>query len=103
MSVKMLARIGEDGFVHQINTGIDYSASYTAAYIHYKDPDGNLTKVTCDVVSASDGTFGYTVQSGDFDEVGQWEAHLEIDLGASGVRKLKNPIVFWIGEGPEGT
>lgn len=101
--IGMVARVGEYGFVHQVNTGVDYSASYSAAYFHYKDPDGNITKKTCDQVTAATGKFGWTVTDGFFDEAGQWELQLEIDLGASGVRKLRTPIVFWIGEGPEGT
>jgi hypothetical protein len=97
MSIKMLARVGEYGFIHQIDTGTDYSASYSAASIHYRDPSGNVTEKTCDSVVAADGTFGYTVEDGFFDEVGRWEATLELDLGASGIRKSQNPIVFWVG------
>lgn len=96
----ILAREGEYGFVHQINTGIDYSASYVSASIHYRAPDGTVTEKTCDVVSAADGEFGYTAENGFFTK-GKWEAMLEIDLGASGIRKLKSPVVFWVGDSGE--
>lgn len=98
--MKVLARIGESGFVHNIPTGQDLSSIYTSAEIHYKDPDGNVTDKTCDVVDASTGDFGWTVTSGFFDEAGRWEAQLTVTTTA-GPRKLAVPIVFWIGEDGE--
>lgn len=99
--MKTLARVGEYGFVHQINTGIDLSGSYSSSSIHYKDPDGTVTEKTCDVVDASAGEYGWTVTTGFFDQAGKWEAMLEVNLGASGIRKLKHPVIFWIGESGE--
>ena len=99
--IKMLARIGEYGFVHTLNTGTDLSASYSSASIHYKDPGGVVTEKTCDVVDASAGEFGWTSTVGFFDEEGTWEAQLEVNLGASGIRKLKDPVIFRIGAAGE--
>lgn len=100
--MKHLARMGEYGFVHQVNTGTDYSGlGYTSSKFTYKDPDGTQTDKTCDSVSAAAGTFGWTVTNGFFDQVGKWEVMLTLDLGASGKRKLKHPIVFWIGDSGE--
>ena len=93
--IKTLARVGEDGFVHNIPTGQDLSSGYTSSSIFYKDPDGTVTEKVCDVVTEADGDFGWTVTSGFFTE-GRWEAQLAV-VGSFGVRKLKNPIVFWIG------
>jgi hypothetical protein len=98
---KLLGRIGEYGWVHVISVGADHSASFVSAEIHYKDPGGNITSKTTDTNDASAGTYGWTVTSGFFDERGSWEAMLELNLGASGVRKLKNPVTFWIGDAGE--
>ncbi len=97
---KMLGRIGEYGYIHQISVGVDLSSIYTSSSIFYKDPDGNVTEKTCDDVSSADGEFGWVVTDGFFDQAGRWEAQLEVVV-TGGVRKLKIPIVFWIGEDGE--
>ena len=99
--MNILAREGEYGFVHTISTGVDHSASYTSASIFYKAPDGTVTEKTCDTVDASAGEYGWEVTD-DFFTVGRWEAQLKLVL-SSGVRKLKTPVVFWIGDSGEGS
>jgi len=100
--MKMLARVGEYGWVHVISTGVDHNSSFSSAQIHYKAPiTGTVTSKTTDTDDASAGTYGWTVTDGFFDAEGVWEAQLELDLGASGVRKLKNPVAFRIGASGE--
>ncbi len=99
--IKVLARIGEYGFVHTISVGQDLSSGFVDATIHYKDPDGVVATKTTDINSAATGDFGWTVTDGFFDQAGRWEAQLEVDIGANGIRKLKAPILFWIGEDGE--
>ena len=98
--VTMLARVGEYGFVHNIATGVDRSSTYSSAEIHYRKPDGSVVDKTCDEVDASTGDYGYTVEEDFFDTPGRWEAQLTV-TGSDGTRKLKSPIVFWIGDDGE--
>ena len=98
---KLLGRKGEYGWVHVISVGVDHSAAFVSAQIHYKDPGGIVTAQTTDTNSAAAGTYGWTVTDGFFDEEGTWEAQLELALGASGVRKLVDPVIFRIGASGE--
>ena len=100
--IDMLGRIGEFGYVHNIDTGVDLSANYVSSSIHYKSPAGTVTEKVCDVVTAATGDYGWTVTAGFFATEGVWEAQLEVNLGAvAGIRKLKNPILFRIGAAGE--
>ena len=94
--IPILARVGEDGFVHQINTGIDASADFVSCTFHYTLPDATVTDKTCAVLDAASGNYGWTVTAAFFTE-GVWQLQATIDRGASGDRKLKHPIVFRIG------
>jgi len=96
--MNVFCRVGEWGFVHTIKTGIDHSAAFSEAKIHYRDPDGAVVAKTCDVVDSAKGEYGWTVATPGFDQAGKWEAQLVLDLGASGIRKLRTPIVFLVGE-----
>lgn len=98
--MKMLARVGEYGFVHNIPTGEDLSATYTSASIFYKSPSGTVTEKTCDSVTAADGDFGWAVTEDFFDEEGVWEAQLKV-VTSAGNRKLKDPILFRVGASGE--
>ena len=99
---KMLGRIGEYGWLHVISTGVDHSSSFSSAQIHYKAPiTGTVVAKTTGTNDASAGTYGWTVTDGFFDVEGVWEAQLVLDLGASGVRKLQNPVTFRIGASGE--
>ena len=99
--MKVLARVGEWGFVHTISTGVDNSATFVGAKIHYRDPLGTVTAKTCDVVDAVKGNYGYKVEK-DFFTAGPWTAQLVVGLGAAdGVRKLQTPVSFLIGDSGE--
>ncbi len=96
----ILARDGEWGWIHRFVTGIDHDAVFVEARIHYRKPDNTVEVKVCDVVDAAAGEYGYTVEV-DFFTPGKWEAQLELDLGAAGIRKLRNSVVFLIGESGE--
>ena len=96
-----LAREGEWGWVHTLDTGIDHSATYVSAELHYRSPLGVVTDKTCDVVDAAAGEYGWTVTSGFFTP-GKWTVQLSVNLGVvSGIRKLRTPVSFLIGESGE--
>jgi len=92
----ILAREGEYGWVHTLLTGVDHSADFVSAEIHYRDPDGTITSQTTTDNDAANGSYGWSTTLG-FLTYGRWEALLELDLGAAGVRKSMTPVVFWIG------
>jgi len=104
MSIRnIFARVGETGFVVMFVTQYKPS-SIDSAVIHFTDPDGVVLDKTCDVVDTSAGTYGWTHSGSDvFDQAGKWRASLEIDIdgGATNVRKSKEPKVLWIGEDSE--
>jgi nitrogen fixation protein FixH len=94
--IPTLAREGEDGFVHQVNTGEDSSADFVSCTFHYKNPAGTVINKTCDNNTASEGKYGWQVTA-DFFTEGRWELQTTINRGVANTRKLKSPIVFWIG------
>lgn len=98
--INTLARVDEYGFTHEVNTGTDVSADFVSCTFHYKAPDGTVTDKTCDDNTAASGKFGWVVTNGFFTE-GRWELQISVDRGAAGIRKLKHPIVFWIGDSGE--
>ena len=100
MTLETLCRIGEKGFVHNIATGKDLSSGYSSAAIFYKDPDGAVDEVACDVVTEADGDFGATAAAAYFDIEGIWEAQLEV-TGATWIFKLKTPLAFRVGASGE--